>query len=211
MGHRPDVSRSYADIAAQREGVIGARRCRDARGSRATGRAHERSAGAAMSEPLSDVDVEGARELTEQLARLAVEQAAPDEMLTFDEVAEDYFADPAGTLAPKRADEPVGFGLELALMTPIALAVAQFVVKVLADLLSSSIKEAAEPSLTSLLRRILRMHSEESGMRSATLTLEQRNHVFTVARREAERLGLPAERATLLGLAIVGAMDIEVA
>jgi hypothetical protein len=164
-----------------------------------------------MNEPPFDLDAEGARELTERLARLAIEQAAPDEALTFDEVAREYFADPAGTLAPERADEPVGFGLELTLLTPIALALAQFVVKVLADLLSSSIKEAAEPSLTSLLRRILRMHSEESETGSATLTLEQRNHVFTVARREAERLGLPGERATLLGLAMVGALDIEVA
>jgi hypothetical protein len=158
-----------------------------------------------------DLEAEGARELTERLARLAIEQAAPDEALTFDEVAREYFADPVGTLAPARADEPVGFGLELALLTPVALAVAQFVVKVLADVLSSAAKEAVEPSLTSLLRRVLRMHSEESGTGPATLTLEQRNHVFTVAQREAERLGLSRERATLLGHAMVGALDIEVA
>jgi hypothetical protein len=45
------------------------------------------------------------RELSTLLARLVIGRAAPDELLTFDEVAEEYYADPKSAIKFNKKDE----------------------------------------------------------------------------------------------------------
>jgi hypothetical protein len=154
--------------------------------------------------PLNPVDE---RELSTQLALLALERAAPDELLMFDELKDEYFEDPAATLAFKKREEAVGFGLELALLTPYAIAVAQFVLGLLVDVLMDGVKDAAKPGVAGMLRRLLRLPSQESPTSPPPeLTPEQRQRIFAAARAEAQRLGLSNDHSTLLGNAVVGAL-----
>ncbi|MFI7494516.1 hypothetical protein ACH9D2_07325 [Kocuria sp. M4R2S49] len=160
-----------------------------------------------MAAPTSDLDPATRRQLSEQLALRVLERAAPDETLVFEEVAEEYFEDPASALAPSRRDEPVGFGLEVALLAPFALAVADFLVGFMVDLLKDAAMDAAKPSLTHVLRRVLHLPGEDKGQSDPPdLTSEQRERIFAAVTAEAARLGLDDDRSTLLGHATLGAL-----
>ncbi|WP_413250823.1 hypothetical protein [Sinomonas flava] len=152
----------------------------------------------------------GLEGLGEELARRALERAAPDELLTFDLVVEDYRADPAGALTRSSGDPAVGFGLDLAALAPFALAVASAVVPFIADLLRESAAEAAKTGVGEALRRLF--HHADTARRGADdpppLTPEQNAQVFDAATQQGLALGLDRERATLLGHAIVGALAV---
>lgn len=155
----------------------------------------------------SELDPDSARELSTQLALLAVESAAPDEVLMFEEVTEEYFEDPAATLTTNQREESVGFGLDLVLLTPYALAVSQFVLGFLIDLLMDGAKDVAKPGVVNLIRRILRRPGQEAASEQVPdWTPEQRQRILTAATDEATRLGLAEDHAALLGKAIVGAL-----
>jgi hypothetical protein len=100
-------------------------------------------------------------ELVTALAELALEQAAPEELALFPETADEYFRDPEATLRADRRDEAVGFGLELAMLTPYILAVGTAVVKMLASLVQRSVEDELQPSVAHLVRRLLRGGRQE--------------------------------------------------
>ena len=54
---------------------------------------------------------EDERLLVAQLAEAVLAQAAPEELVVFDETAEEYFQDPDRVLSARGGDEAVGFGL----------------------------------------------------------------------------------------------------
>lgn len=151
-----------------------------------------------------------ARELATELARAAAADAAPEELLLFDETAHDYWADPAGVLDPERRDEAVGFGIDAALLTPLLLAIAMPVVRYLADQVGSAVKDSAGPPLTRLVRRLMGLSSDHAGQPTegseppVTLSPEQVAQVREVAEEQARALGLQDNRAALLADAIVG-------
>lgn len=161
-----------------------------------------------MGEPRTALQADDARELSTQLARLVIERAAPDELLTFDEVADEYYANPNSTLTLNKKDEAVGFGLELALLAPFALAVAEFVIDFIGELLRDVAKDAAAPAVSGALKRLLRVSTEQApSPAEVQLTAEQRAQVFAAAREQSARLGLDEDKAVLLGNAIVGVLS----
>lgn len=165
-----------------------------------------------MGELGTDIPLGETRDVSTELARLMIERAAPDELLTFDEVADEYYADPESTLNPAKNDEAVGFGLELALLAPFALAVAQFIIGFLGDLLrdvaKDAVKDAAKPAVTGAVRRVLRLGSQQDSSSAAIeLTAEQRGRVFAAAKEQSKRLGLDETKADLLGNAILGVLS----
>ncbi|MBG6218352.1 hypothetical protein IWX75_002833 [Arthrobacter sp. CAN_A6] len=151
------------------------------------------------------------RELTIALARGAIDRAEPDELLTFDEAADEYFANPADTLEPDRRDEAVGFGLDLVLLTPYAIAVAAFTIQFLADVLKDAAKEAAVQPVAATIRRMLHLSppTDEGESQEPQWTEEQRRRILVVAKVEAQRLGLPEQKASVLGHAIVGVLGLD--
>lgn len=160
-----------------------------------------------MGEPRTDLQADESRELSTQLAKLVIERAAPDELLTFDEVAEEYYADPQSTLTLNKKDEAVGFGLELALLTPFALAVAEFVIGFVGDLLRDIAKDAAKLPVSGVLNRVLRVRTDQaSPSGEMELTREQRARIFAAAKEQSARLGLDEDKAVLLGNAIIGVL-----
>lgn len=160
-----------------------------------------------MGEPRTDLQADQSRELSTELARLVIDRAAPDELLTFDEVAEEYYADPQSTLALIKKDEAVGFGLELVLLTPFALAVAEFVIGFVGDLLRDVAKDAAKSPISDALKRMLRGRTDQaSPPDEVELTKAQRAQIFAAAREQSARLGLDEDKAVLLGNAIIGVL-----
>jgi hypothetical protein len=155
----------------------------------------------------NDPGVEETRELATELARQAIERTAPDELLTFDEIAEEYYADPDATLRQNSRDEPVGFGLELALLAPFALAVAEFVIGFVGDVLRDVAKDAATPAVSGALQRMMRRSTPQPASEAEPeLSDDQRAQIFAAAKEQSTLLGLDENKATLLSNAIVGAL-----
>jgi Na+/H+-translocating membrane pyrophosphatase len=141
--------------------------------------------------------------LIAELTELALSQAAPDELVLFDDTAQEYFADPQAALTASSKDTAVGFGLELVMITPVALAVGGYVLQALASLLSERALVAGGRSASSVLRKLLRKGQPDPTL---TLTPEQTQYVRQVALERANALGMPPQQAHLLADSFVGAL-----
>jgi hypothetical protein len=156
------------------------------------------------------------RDLLEELARTILEQSAPEELVIFEETSEEYFRDPDGVLHPARRDEALGFGLDLALLTPYVLAVATPVLTFLLQTVAAAAKEEATPRVRELVRRLFNRAGEKADQRPAppadgeppALTADQAREVREVALARATDLGLPAEQARLLADSVVGGLVV---
>ena len=155
------------------------------------------------------------RDLVEELARAVLEEAAPEELVIFEDTAAEYFADPGAVLDPARRAEAVGFGLDLALLTPYVLAVVTPVVTFLLQTAVSAAKEESAPLLKAWVRRLFRRVSPEAASGPdpdaaapgpEPLTAAQAAQVRQVALSRASDLGLPDEQARLLADSVVGGL-----
>jgi hypothetical protein len=117
-------------------------------------------------------------------------------------------------LHPARRDEALGFGLDLALLTPYVLAVAAPVLSFLVQTVASAAKEEATPHVRELVRRLFIRSSgkdarpERRAREPLALTGEQAREVREVALARATDLGLPAEQARLLADSVVGGLVV---
>jgi hypothetical protein len=153
---------------------------------------------------------EAENELVAELARLALEQAAPEELVLFQETAEDYVRDPQAVLDPGR-DEPLGFGLELAMLTPYVLAVATPVIRFLASTVADAAGEEVKPLVARIVRRLFRRPdpaSEATEPAPPPLSTDQARRVREIAYRRAKGLGLDEDRAVLLADSVVGGLVV---
>lgn len=145
-------------------------------------------------------------ELSGELARHVLEQVAPDELVIFDQTAEDYFANRQAVLDPRRREETVGFGLDLALLTPYVLAVAGAVVPWLGATVAEAAGEESKAVVTSWVRRLFRRSQQASREPVEPLSIEQARKVREIAYQRAKALGLPDGNAVLIADAVVGAV-----
>jgi hypothetical protein len=143
------------------------------------------------------------RALIAEMAQLALAQAAPDELAVFDETAEEYFADPQGAVSDANKGQAVGFGLELAMVTPIALAVGSTFVQALVSIVSERTLTAGGRTVAAQVRRMLRNQRPDPQF---MLTQEQAGRLRQTALARAQALGLPEAQATLLAESFVGAL-----
>jgi hypothetical protein len=152
------------------------------------------------------------RDLLEELARTILEHSAPEELVIFEETAEEYFHDPDAVLHPARRDEALGFGLDLALLTPYVLAVAAPVLSFLVQTVAAAAKEEATPRVRELVRRLFNRsagrNEQEGEDAPMTLTPDQAREVRQVALARATDLGLPEEQARLLADSVVGGLAV---
>jgi hypothetical protein len=147
--------------------------------------------------------VDDERALVAELTELALEQAAPEELAVFEETAEEYFADPEAAISGSAKNEAVGFGLELAMITPAALAVGSVLVQALVAIVSERAVSAGAKTVATQVRRLLRKEEPDPQVR---LTADQVNRLRQVALSQAAVLGLPEVQATLLADSFVGAL-----
>lgn len=156
-----------------------------------------------------------------ELSRTVLSQAAPDEIVVFDETAREYFADPEETLRPHRRDEPVGFGVDIALLTPYVLAVATPVIQLIVGFVADAVRSDSRSVLTPLVRRLLRIPDPAApDVPAATntaaagnsaplsLTADQAQRIHDVALERGRSLGLPDDRASMLADAVVGGLAV---
>jgi hypothetical protein len=151
----------------------------------------------------------GDQGLVTELASLVVEQVVPDELAVLPMAAQDYFADPAGTLAPPDRDQPLGFGLDLALMTPYVLAVATPVVQFLGSLATDIAKDVVKDDATPIVHDVVRRMFHRGPPQSApvVLTPDQVDRVREQSYRNALALGLADDQARLLADALASSVN----
>ncbi|WP_203906445.1 hypothetical protein [Rhizocola hellebori] len=141
--------------------------------------------------------------LIAELAQVALVSVAPDELMIFDETAEEYFTDPEAALTASGRDAAVGFGLELAMITPIALSVGSAVMQAVVGHLAGRALDAGQTGLAALARRVFKRPAQQPDL---TLTTAQAQQVRATAFERARALGLPDAQAHLLADSFVGAI-----
>ena len=150
------------------------------------------------------------RELVGEVSRTVVRQVAPEELELFSEAEADYYRDPRRALRGSR-DEAVGFGLDMALLTPYVLmaggAVVQFLATAVCGAVSDEVRDELRPAVAERVRRLLRRDDEPQAQPS--VTMQQARQVRRVALEQATRSGLDPERAALLADAFVGALLVK--
>ena len=122
-----------------------------------------------------------------ELSQTVLLRAAPEELLVLDETAQEHFTHPDATLRPGGRDEPVGFGLDIALLTPYVLAVATPVIQLLVGLVADAVHSDSRSVLAPLVRRLLRMPDQAAPVAAAGST--------TTAGEDAAPLSLTADQA----------------
>jgi hypothetical protein len=163
------------------------------------------------------------QQLAGDLARAVIRQVAPEELAVFDEAAADYFKHSARPQRVKGRDEVVGFGLDMALLAPSALAVATGVVRFLAAVAADAVRDELSDDLKPLISRAVRQafrrddpapaNGREGALQrpepALSLTSEQGREVRQVALQTARQAGLGDGEATLLADAVVGALVVH--
>jgi len=169
------------------------------------------------------LDSAAGQNLVAELAQAMLQRVAPDELALYEETAADYFRDPHGLLQARPREEAVGFGLEIALLTPTVLAIAteaaRFLAALVADTARDELREELRPVIASKIKRLL---GRDSDMTTEThelkarhpgpaqsLTAEQLRQVRQVAVRQATESGLDDGQATQLADALVGSLIAE--
>ena len=156
----------------------------------------------------STLSPEDERELATDLARQALARTAPEELLVFDDVADEYFVDPDQALVADSRDEAVGFGLDLAMLTPALLAVAVAAVRAVAGIVSTAATQEGIPVARRIMRRMFGLEKgEATSPPSVQLTTEELKAVRRSALDRGVALGLAPDQAGLLADAIVGGLE----
>lgn len=189
--------------------------------------AQDRRAGATMDVPGAQTE----QQLAVELAEAVLAQTAPEELDLLEETSAEYFADPEGVLRPRRTDESVGFGVDLALLTPYVLAVLAPVVQFLLGLAREALKDELKPTLATWVRGVIRRVIPGAATPAApgagtpagpgagtpagpagqtpALTPDQARTVRDIAFRRARDLGIEGPRAALLADAVAGGVLVS--
>ena len=111
------------------------------------------------------------RAIVEALARVAVDDAAPEEGPLFGPMTDAYYDPRRGTPSGSKSDEMLGFGVDAAaavvLVTPVALEVAKNVLGYVVGELQTAFKDEAKPMIQALVKRVLRRSPKPEGDKAA--------------------------------------------
>jgi len=168
---------------------------------------------------LPDVELD----LVDELAQIVLRQVAPEELALYRETAELYIHDPGFMRKGKPKEEAVGFGLDLAMLTPSVLAVSLEAVRFLATAVSDAardeLRDELRPVIADAVKRLFRREPASAGgdpvsapqdpKGRAILTAEDGREVRRIALQRAKQSGLDDERASLLADALVGALLVN--
>jgi hypothetical protein len=149
--------------------------------------------------------------LARQLARGAVISLAPDELPLFDDLNREYHRVGDKMVDTPSRDEPVGFGLELTLVTPYVLMTATVVAKFLVSSLLDAVSEETKASLRKMIGRLLDPGSraqESVPGEPEVADPALRARIRAVADDRARAFGLKGQDAGLLADAILGALMV---
>jgi hypothetical protein len=151
-------------------------------------------------------------ELINDLARDVVTQIAPQELPLFRAHSEAYFKDPQKALQSQSAkDDMLGFGVgeAIVLLTPIALATLDEVVKFVVEEAKKSAQDQGADLIQQQIKTLFKkFHYPDSNDKKnpAALTSEQLAQVRKIAFNKARQLNLSEDRAKILADAVVGSL-----
>lgn len=152
------------------------------------------------------------RGLIIELAARMLNEIEPAEVPVLEQTAGDYFANPNAVLSRRRRDESLGFGLDLTLMGPYALAIASSVVTFVGSIITDEVRDAARPVVIRTVRRLLGAgdpsteQHQDGSTTTAALTAVQVTQIRDVAQSRAIALGISAAQASLLADALIGGL-----
>ncbi|MCD2190310.1 hypothetical protein [Actinomycetospora soli] len=153
------------------------------------------------------------RDLAVELTALALERAAPDEIVVLNDSAAEYFDDPESALHPPDRDEPLGAGIDVVMTTPYLLSAAGVVLPVLGafagDIAKDIAKDVVKEPLVRRIRALFRRGPGEPAANVPALTQDQALHVRGVVLEHARALGLPPGQATVIADATVGSLRVR--
>jgi hypothetical protein len=161
--------------------------------------------------------------LVNELAQTVLRQVAPEELALYHETAEFCFRNPGFMQKAKPKEEAVGFGLDMAMLTPYVLAAAfeavRFLATAISDAARDELRDELRPVIADAVRRLFRREStpaagdpasaQEDSKGKAVLTAEEGREVRRIALQRAKQSGLDDERASLLADALVGALLVN--
>lgn len=151
--------------------------------------------------------------LVRELAETVLADAAPEELALFEETAQEYFESPERVLRARGGDEAVGFGLDVAMLTPYVLAAVTPVVSFLISTIADSVRDEMKPQVAALVRRLFRGEATTAGEPAAAavprLTPEQARRIREIAHQRALSLGLPDSTASVLADSVVGGVMVS--
>lgn len=143
------------------------------------------------------------RDFIKEMARGTVVAVAPEEMDLFEEMTEEYFADPSPpTPGSAASDDALGFGLDAALvaMTPAAAAMASAVV---GFLLNEVLDLTTDRAVEGVLRRVF---NREKTPDTPQLNMNQLARVKALAIQQAVAHGLNEAEAERMASTMVGSL-----
>jgi hypothetical protein len=149
------------------------------------------------------------RALVVALARQIVAQVAPEEDDLFDEMVNDYFANPSPPeLAGSHTDEPLAFGLSdlLVAVTPAAAAVASTAIAFIAGDSSEAVPQADAGQTLEQIKQVLQ-DKQAADAEALTLSHEQLDELRQLMRATAARYGMdPAQSDEMANAVLVSLM-----
>lgn len=143
------------------------------------------------------------RQVVAELARLIVEECVPEELPFFDEASSGFFEDP-DACRERAPEEGLGFGLELALLTPVLLGVMTTVVRFVASILTEAAVMESRSRLATVVARLFGLRRPHDGSAPPLLTVSDARAVRDVAFEGLASAGIKAREAGLIADAIVG-------
>lgn len=160
-----------------------------------------------MAEYTASLSAGDQRQIVALIAQRAARAEAPEELVLFDEMADEFFAAPDAVTRGNGRDEAVGFGLDLAMVTPYLLAMASAAVGAVGTMVRDAVTEQGSEALGGAIRRLLRIGGDKASV--TPLTDGQARQLRKVALDRGRALGLDDSRAAVLADAVVGGMLVR--
>jgi ABC-type Fe3+ transport system substrate-binding protein len=161
------------------------------------------------------------RSFITQVSQSVVSEIAPEELVLFDDLLQDYFKNPTPPdLSAKASDEPLGFGLEgvLIALTPAAAAALKAVVDYLLGPTAQGVMKEGSAAIVNKVKQLLNPadKSAPAGEQAKVdheptpdSNKERLAVVKKIARAEAKKFGLSDSEADRLAFVIVAKLALS--
>jgi hypothetical protein len=151
------------------------------------------------------------QKLIQEMSKDIVIEVAPEELDIFDELVMEYFQDPTPPqVQSSQKDDPLGFGIEetLIAITPAAAAVANIVINhILTEFIKITESESSE-AVKGKIKALFHSGNKDQTNNPTPLTKDQLENIRKVARNQAIRHGVKADKADKIANALIGRLAL---
>jgi hypothetical protein len=143
-------------------------------------------------------------QLVDEVSRDLVGEIAPEELDLFDELAQEYHADPNPPEVTRGGDSALGFGMEAALIatSPAVMAAVTVGVGFVMQVATDALKDQTKGFIQDQVKKLFAGKKPDDV--NVQLNADQLAHLRDLAAKEASRFGLKKAEADRLADAIAG-------